>query len=276
MVLPAVFVSQGAPTLALEAGAAHAFLRHLGQNLERPRAILCVSAHWETAGPTVSTAVWPRTIHNFGGFPDALYQLRYPAPGAPELARQVVELLRAAGLAALSDPERGLDHGAWVPLLLMYPDADIPVVQLSIQSHIGPAQHLAVGRALAALREQGVLILASGSATHNLGAFRTYRGDDVPEWVVRFDRWLAQALAAGDTEALLAYRQLAPEAVRNHPSEEHLLPLFVALGAGGPRPVIQQLHASYTCGILSMAAYAFDSKAEAPESLQWSAEAVSL
>jgi 4,5-DOPA dioxygenase extradiol len=252
---PALFVSHGSPMLAVEPGLAADFLRSLGGRLERPKAILVVSAHWETAEPTVSTAEHPATIHDFGGFPKALYQLLYPALGAPELADTVVQLLTKANLTVRTDPARGLDHGAWVPLRLIYPDADIPVAQLSIQPHLGPAHHLKVGEALAPLVDQGMLILASGSATHNLGALRAQEGKTaLPVWVNEFDCWLKENLQKGDVEALLDYRSRAPYAHRNHPSEEHLLPLFVALGAGKEAHL---LHSSYTYGVLSMAVYNF-------------------
>ena len=262
MSLPSLFVSHGAPTLPLESVPAADFLRSLGGMLpRRPKSILAVSAHWETENPTVSAvAGTSETIHDFYGFPPALYALSYPAPGAPALAERVGDALAAAGLPALIDPRRGLDHGAWVPLLLMYPEADIPVAQLSIQSHLGPAHHLAVGRALASLRErEDVLILASGSFTHNLSAFRGQRPDS-PEldWAARFADWFADALIEGRVADLLAYRRLAPEALRNHPTDEHLLPIFVALGAAGEaRRKAQRLHHSTTYGALRMDAFAF-------------------
>lgn len=255
MRFPAVYVTHGAPTLPLDPGPARDFLRDLGERLGRPRAILAVSAHWATREPQVSLAAHPRTLHDFGGFPEALYRLQYPAPGAPELAGRVTELLRAAGLPAGTSADRGLDHGAWVPLMLMYPDATIPVTQLSIQPHLDPRHHHAVGQALAPLRDEGVLIVASGSATHNLHEFRGQGPDSPsPEWVTEFARWLDAAVTAGRTEDLLEYRARAPHAVRNHPTDEHLLPLYVAMGAGGTGSV---LHGSYTYGILYMGTYAF-------------------
>lgn len=256
--LPAIFLSHGSPDLPLTSGAATDFLKQLGTELEKPKAILVISAHWGTGHPTVSAAPNPRTIHDFSGFPTALYQLNYPASGAPELASRVAELLTQAGIQADIHSQRGLDHGAWVPLLLMYPDADIPVAQLSIQPHADPAHHLAIGRALAPLRQDGVLILASGSATHNLWELGRYAHlQTPPDWVQEFSDWLANAIAHHKTDDLLNYRQLAPHAVRNHPTDEHFLPLFVALGAGGDQAEGRSLHDSYTFGILSMAAYAF-------------------
>lgn len=243
--------------IALTDGPARRFLAGLGDDQARPSAILVVSAHWATARPTLSLADPPTTIHDFGPFDSRLNGLRYPAPGAPDLARRAQTLLADAGFAPEVAVARGLDHGAWIPLTLMYPAADLPVTQLSVQPHLGPAHHHAVGRALAPLREQGVMILASGSLTHNL---REIDFADVeaasPPWVDAFADWIADRLAATDLPALLDYRARAPEAARNHPTDEHLLPLFVAAGAGGAAPPIR-LHASRTHGTLAMDAYAF-------------------
>ncbi|HEY9735252.1 MAG TPA: class III extradiol ring-cleavage dioxygenase, partial [Trichocoleus sp.] len=175
-----------------------------------------------------------------------------------DLAKRVVELLSDAGLQAETHPSRGLDHGVWTPLMLAYPEAQIPVTQLSIQPGLGPEHHLMLGRALEPLRDEGVLILASGAATHNLWAFNSAYEAAPPEWVVAFDQWLEDAIAQHAVPNLLNYRQLAPHAADNHPTEEHLLPLFVALGAAGEQGQGRQIHHSYTYGVFSMAAYAFD------------------
>ncbi|MBV8859587.1 MAG: dioxygenase [Acidobacteria bacterium] len=257
--LPAVFVSHGAPTLAIEQNATVEFLKRLGAELGRPEAILCVSAHWNTQAPEVSGAERPETIHDFGGFPEELFRMRYPAPGAPQLAGRVRELLGQAGLACKVSPERGLDHGAWVPLGLIYPEADVPVTQLSLQPTLGTEHHFRLGRALAPLREEGVLILATGSATHNLA--RIGRGEVPPEWAREFDEWLFRKISEGALEELLDYRRLAPHASVAHPTEEHLLPLFVAMGAGSAESTARgrSLHRGWTWGSLSMAAYGFGS-----------------
>ena len=256
---PVIFVSHGAPTLPLEPGAARDFLSGLGAAIGRPRAILAVSAHWETALPAISTAAHPETIYDFHGFPAELYRLRYPAPGAPQLAARVAGLLQTQALQIDIDPARGLDHGVWTPLILMYPDADIPVTQLSIQPHLGPEHHARLGAALRPLREEGVLILASGSVTHNLREFgRHSPAAPPPSWVVEFNEWLAAALIAGRVSDLAAYRSKAPHAVRNHPTEEHLLPLFVATGAAGAKSKAERLHSSYAYGVIGMDAYRFD------------------
>jgi 4,5-DOPA dioxygenase extradiol len=257
--LPALFISHGAPTLPLEDSPARHFIETLGREIPKPRAILAVSAHWETATPAVSTAERPQTIHDFSGFPPELYKLRYPAPGAPELARRASELLAAKGMQADSDQTRGLDHGAWTPLLLMYPQADIPVTQLSIQPHQGPEHHFRIGEALRPLREEGVLIVASGSATHNLREFRANAlGSEPVDWALAFGEWLASAVEQGRAQDLLTYRSRAPEAVRNHPTDEHLLPIFVAAGAATPGVAGKRMHSSYAYGVIGMDAYRFD------------------
>lgn len=254
---PAVFISHGSPSLILEHTPARDFLAALGRALGRPKAILCASAHWETDEPTLNHTARPETIHDFFGFPKALYEIRYPAPGAPNVAEAASALLRDAGLGARRDPARGLDHGAWAPLYLMYPDAAIPVAQISVQPRRSAAHHLDVGRALAPLRRDGVLVLASGAATHNLGDFGRYPLNAEPApYAADFDRWLKDAIEDGRRDDLVHYRARAPHAARNHPSEEHLLPLFVALGAGTAKG--RQIHASFNYGVLSMAAYAFD------------------
>lgn len=254
--LPSLFVSHGAPTLPLDtASPARAFLSGLGRQLPRPEALLVVSAHWETRQPSLSSAARPATIHDFHGFPPALYQLRYPAPGAPALAGRAAGLLKAAGAAPLLDPGRGLDHGAWVPLLLAWPEADVPVVQLSVLAGGDAEAHLALGRALAPLRDEGVLILGSGGAVHNLGAL-SRGGGPAPDWALAFEDWLVGAVEAGDEAALAAWQDDAPTARRAQPSDEHFLPLFVALGAGDGGPG-RTLHRGFEHGSLSMAAFAW-------------------
>lgn len=257
--LPAIFVSHGSPMLAIEPAEARDFLATLPQVLpERPKAILVISAHWERLRPAVSAPPFNETIHDFGGFPPALYQLQYPAPSSSALAKRVAALLAAGGVPTDIDTRRGLDHGAWVPLMVAWPGADIPVIQLSVQTGLGPEHHYRLGQLLAPLRDEGVLIVGSGSFTHDLSSFRSSGGRiDAPEqdWVHRFAEWMAAALRGGRVDDLLNYRRLAPEAAHNHPTEEHLLPLFVALGAGETK--VEHLHQSTTYGILRMDAFAF-------------------
>lgn len=256
--LPTLFISHGAPTFALDPGRAGAGLRRAGALLPRPAAILVVSAHWETARPAVSLATRPDTIHDFYGFPEPLYRLRYPAPGAPDLAARTRALLTDAGFETAGDPAQGLDHGAWVPLMHLYPDADIPVTQLSIQTHLGPDHHWALGQALAPLTRENVLVIGSGSVTHNLREFRRLPEDsgEAP-YVKDFRDWLADAVARRDYTALRAYRTTAPEAARAHPSEDHFVPLFVALGAAADGERHARLHDGVTFGVIGMDNYLF-------------------
>jgi 4,5-DOPA dioxygenase extradiol len=260
--LPAIFVSHGSPMIAIEDAEARRFLQGLPDLLpERPKAILMVSAHWERLRPTVNAPQRNETIHDFGGFPQALFDITYPAPPCEPLAKRVAELLSAGGLPADIDTRRGLDHGAWAPLMLAWPNADIPVVQLSVQTHLGPEHHYRLGQLLAPLRSEGVLIVGSGSFTHDLSSFHISGGQiDAPEpdWVNVFAEWMVAALKEGRVSNLLDYRTLAPEAARNHPTEEHILPLYVALGAGPER--IDRLHTSTTYGILRMDAFGFGGK----------------
>jgi len=255
---PALFLSHGAPTLPLDDCPARVFISGLAEQLPRPEAILAISAHWDTDAPQANSVARNETIHDFYGFPEPLYRLQYPAPGSPELAARVVAALAAAGLAGSTDVGRGLDHGAWVPLLMMYPAHDIPVVQLSIQSRLGPAHHLQLGNALAALRDR-VLVLGTGSFTHNLRLMdRSGLNAPEPAWVREFSDWIHTALVEHRTDDLIRYRSLAPYAARAHPEDDHFMPLFAALGAGGNKPRVQRLHSSTTFGTLRMDAYSFN------------------
>lgn len=270
--LPTLFLSHGSPMHAIESGPAGEAWRELGATLPRPRAILMVSAHWETATPLLGAAERPETIHDFGGFPQALYALRYPAPGSPELAQRVATLLKQAGHPAAVNACRGLDHGAWVPLRRAYPQADVPVVQLSIQSALGPEHHLRIGEALVPLADEGVLVIGSGSVTHNLRDWMMVmqraasgRGLDASlaplPYVPEFADWLAARIAADDRAAVLDYRERSPGGARAHPSDEHFLPLFVAWGAAGAQARGRRVHQSIDAAALSMDAYQFDAAA---------------
>lgn len=258
LTLPSLFVSHGAPMLIHHPGPAHHFLKQLGSELERPRAILCVTAHWETDRPYISGSPASDAFHT-GGFSPEILQLRYPAPGDPALATKIADLLTKSGLECEIHPERGLDRGTWIPLMLIYPDASIPVIQLSVQPLQSPRYHLELGRQLKPLRQAGVLIVGSGSATHSLTDMTREPNDQAaPNWVVEFDQWLQTIVINNQVDVLLNYRQAAPQVERNHPTHEHLLPLFVALGAGGADIKPRLIHSSYTYGVLSMAAFAFD------------------
>jgi 4,5-DOPA dioxygenase extradiol len=257
-VLPSLFLSHGAPTLSLDPGATGARWQRLAQELPRPQAVLCVSAHWMTEEPAVSAPERNDTIHDFYGFPEPLYRLTYPAPGAPALAGRVVALLGEAGIATATDSARGLDHGAWVPLRLMYPDAAIPTIQLSIQPYRDAAWHHRLGNALAPLRREGVLVLASGGAVHNLRAV-AWQGGPAPQWAQQFDDWVASVLAEGREADLLEWQTRAPHAREAQPTPDHFLPLFVALGAAGPHARGERIHQGFTLGSLSMAAFRMES-----------------
>lgn len=255
----ALFVPHGAPTFALRPGAAGAALVRQAQAVPQPRAIVIVSAHWDTALPTVGFAERPQTIHDFWGFPEALYAIRYPATGCREAAEEVVAAIANAGLPVTKDAERGLDHGAWVPLRLMFPEADVPVIPLSIQSRGGPQQAYALGRALAPLAARGFLVIASGNVTHNLRDYQlaARSGGQTPAYVREFADWMATRLAAQDIPALLDYRRQAPGAVQAQPSDEHLLPLYVALGAAGEKAQAHRFHAGIDDYVIAMDAYSF-------------------
>ena len=256
--LPALFISHGSPMHALDPGAAGEAWAGLARSLPRPRAILIVSAHWETNVPMLTGNGKPETIHDFFGFPKPLYEIRYPAPGAPELAQRARALLQDAGFTAAVDGCRGLDHGAWSPLLHMYPKADIPVVQLSLQTELGPRHHYRLGRAVAPFADEGVLLVGSGHMTHNLRDWLRGARDVPPApYAKEFQSWVDERIRAGDHEALIEYRSRAPHAVRSHPTDEHFLPLFFALGAAGEDARPARIYDAIESGVLAMDAYAF-------------------
>jgi 4,5-DOPA dioxygenase extradiol len=254
--LPSLFVSHGAPTFAIEPGLAGAQLRAVGRALGKPKAIVVVSPHWMTQRVEITAAARPETIHDFGGFPRALYAIQYPAPGAPELAARVAQVLQASDIAASLNTRRGLDHGAWVPLLHMYPDADVPVVQVSIPMDTDAAKAFALGRALAPLAGEGVLVVGSGSLTHNLYEFRM---GDVQEaaYAREFSEWIRRAVLEGDTDKLVHALERAPHAQRAHPTTDHFLPLLVAAGAAKNALPATVLDGGIRHGVLAMESYVF-------------------
>ncbi len=257
--LPTLFLSHGSPMLAVEDSAAGRFLDGLGDQLPRPKAVVVASAHFMTDRPMLGAHPQPHTVHDFGGFPAPLYQIQYPAPGAPELAEDIAARLAHADLPAKVRPGHGLDHGVWVPLRRMYRQADIPVVPLSVQPYGTAAQHHAVGRALAPLRDEGVLVIGSGGFVHNLGDL-DWQHKDAPltAWAQEFGDWMHAMLSAHDWPALLDWQQRAPHARHAHPTVEHLMPLFVALGAAGETPNVRTIHRSHEFGSLALDAFAFD------------------
>jgi 4,5-DOPA dioxygenase extradiol len=256
--LPGLFLSHGSPMHALEAGAAGDAWAALGRRLGRPRAILMVSAHGETARPTLGGAAPPETIHDFRGVPPPLYEIRDPAPGAPDVAARALALLREQRIDAEIDETRGLDHGAWSPLLYAWPQADVPVVPLSLQTLRGPRHHVLLGKALAPLAREGVLIVGSGHLTHNLGEMRSVRDTSVgaaAPYVTEFQEWVRECIESRDLDRLQGYRRLSGGGARAHPTEEHFLPLFVALGAAGNAYRAERLLAHVEGGVMAMDAY---------------------
>jgi len=251
---PVLFLSHGSPMHAIRPGAVRAVWRGIARDMPKPKAILIASAHWETSIPALTGAARPETIHDFYGFPKPLYEVQYPAPGDPALAARALALLQSAGFATAVDPQRGLDHGAWSPLLHMYPEADIPVVQVAVQTELPARHHLELGRALAPLAAESVLIIGSGHMTHNL---RERRGDGPLPYAGEFQEWVRQKIAARDLDSLADYRALNPHGIRAHPTDEHFLPLFVALGAAGANYRAERLYAGIEMGSLAMDAYRF-------------------
>lgn len=255
--LPVVFISHGSPMHAiLPSEAAKVWATIPSMLPSQPRAILMVSAHWDTGVPLLGGAAQPETIHDFGGFAEELYRIRYPAAGAPDVAREAQALLRDAGITAGIDGCRGLDHGAWVPLLKMYPQSDVPVLQLSVQPELGAAHHLAVGRALVSLRDQGVLVVGSGHMTHNLRDWLRSPGQgSMTEYAHAFRDWVDLRIRERRIDELLQWETEAPYAQHAHPTPEHFLPLFIALGAAGMGYRASLLHSGYDKGVLAMDAY---------------------
>lgn len=254
--IPSVFISHGAPTFAMEPGRAGAQLRALGQALGKPKGIVIVSPHWMTRGLEVTASARPETIHDFGGFPAALFRLQYPAPGAPELAARAAQLLETYGGPVSLHPSRGLDHGAWVPLLHMYPDADVPVVQISLPYGSTEQQAFALGRALAPLAQEGVLVIGSGSLTHNLYEFRMGDAGEA-DYAQEFTHWIRNAVQQGDGDQLLHALERAPHAQRAHPTTEHFLPLLIAAGAARNVGPVTVLDGGIRHGVIAMESYVF-------------------
>lgn len=261
--MPTIFISHGGPNIVMSDTPARHYLESLRDRLPAPKAIVIVSAHFETDGVEVVTDAAPGMIYDFRGFAPELYEMVYPAPGAPDLAAKVFGLLDEAGMAPALREERGYDHGTWTPLKLAFPSADIPVVQVSIDPNRDAAWHYRLGRALAPLREEGVLIIGSGHITHNLKAFFSVmrQGADpdpaLASKVTEFTEWFADRLAAGDTDSLLAWKARAPYPAENHPTDEHLLPLFFAYGAAGPHPMAERVHHSVEYGFFVNDSYMF-------------------
>jgi 4,5-DOPA dioxygenase extradiol len=254
---PALFVSHGAPTFALEPGVLGPKLRQFGQRLKDLQAVAIVSAHWQTPGLQVMRTATPETIHDFAGFPPALYRLQYLAPGTPAMAGDTAALLKAAGFTVSFDDVRGFDHGVWVPLLYLLPEARVPVFQVSLPFAYNAKKALQLGRALKGLRDRGVLVMGSGSLTHNLREIGQTDPNNT-RYAGEFTAWVREHLESKDLAALVDYRRRAPHALRAHPTEEHFLPLLVALGASDDEDAVEIIEGGMTYGVLSMESYAFE------------------
>jgi len=255
---PALFVSHGSPMFAVEPGPLGVKLGELGTQWNNVRGMVVVSPHWQTKGLKVGNHPRPETIHDFGGFPKVLYTLLYPAPGSQDLSGQVWHTLMSAGLNAELDSEQGLDHGVWVPLLHLRPQADIPVIPVSLPFDATPATALALGQALSDLRNEGFVIIGSGSMTHNLHEFRGGSSVQSQTYVEEFSSWVRASIQKRESTNLLNYRTLAPHAVRAHPTDEHFLPLFVALGASTDEDSVDILETEIRYGMLSMESYVWN------------------
>ncbi|WP_223671175.1 dioxygenase family protein [Kangiella shandongensis] len=259
LTMPALFLSHGSPMLAVENNSTTQFFQSLGDNLNKPRAIIVLSAHFDLADSVqITSSNSLETIHDFYGFAEELYQLQYPAHGAPILSQQIADTLLRDELNVSLNLKRGLDHGAWIPLMWLYPEADIPVIQMSIDSTRGTHYHYRLGQELKHLRQQGVLLIGSGGITHNLRAFFTASSDSsYGAKAEAFSEWIAQQLSLGQHDNLLNYKQLAPHANFNHPTAEHLYPLFVTLGATEMDEPIKRIHQAMDHQVLSLDAYQF-------------------
>lgn len=261
-VFPPLFLSHGAPNMALKDSPVRDFMRGLAADYPRPDAIVSVSAHFETVGAKVVTDPQPEMIYDFRGFEAELYEMRYPAPGETSLANEVADLISDAGLPVTKVAQRGFDHGTWVPLSLVFPDADIPIVQVSIDPDETPAYHYRLGQALSSLPARNIAVIGTGNITHNLPALFSKGKDphldaNIKAWVDEFLDWFGSELDSGTVDNLLNYREKAPFAAENHPTDEHLLPLFVALGAAGTNKKARKIHASFDFEFLAMDAWEF-------------------
>ena len=254
-----LFVPHGSPMFALEPGAVGPALASAVQSLATPRAVIAISPHWETEVPTVGVARHMETIYDFGGFDPRLYEIKYPATGCPEAAQRVLEVLKSANFVTDVDMDRGLDHGAWVPLRCMFPDADVPIVPLSIQHHGGPLHAYRIGQALSPLLNEGFLVVASGNVTHNLRDWQLSLrlNDPPPDYVYQFADWIYDRMVTNDVERLLDYRRTQETGRRAHPRDEHLLTLFTAVGAAGKDARSEAFYRGISDNVIAMDGYAF-------------------
>lgn len=258
--MPSLFIAHGAPLIAIEDNEYTQFLNHLGRTMPKPKAIVLFSAHWESRTQQVSRVEEYDTIYDFGAFPEALFRIKYPAKGNKEITNEIMHLFTDQGISYDMDTERGLDHGAWVVLRLLYPDADTPVISMSVNPHLTPEEQYKIGKSLTSLREQDVLIIGSGGTVHNLRALDWTKGKgEVDDWALGFDEWLALHLKNWDTKALFHYKSLAPDAAKAVPpyGNEHFVPIFYAMGAADNKQEAKLLHRSYRYGNLSHSVWQF-------------------
>ncbi|MFC0561213.1 DODA-type extradiol aromatic ring-opening family dioxygenase [Halalkalibacter alkalisediminis] len=259
--LPALFIAHGAPLLAIEDNEYTQFLSQLGKQLPKPKAIVLFSAHWESNVQQVSSIDEYSTIYDFGAFSEELFRIQYPAKGSAEVTKEIQKLFKQHDVSFAIDGSRGLDHGAWVVLRLLYPNADIPVVSMSINRHLSPEEQYQVGKTLACLREKDVLVIGSGGTVHNLRALNWSDNGEVDDWALEFDEWLATRLENWDVESLFNYSSQAPGAQLAVPpyGNEHFVPLFYAMGAADNEKSANLLHRSYRYGNLSHSVWQFGS-----------------
>ncbi|BBI31406.1 DODA-type extradiol aromatic ring-opening family dioxygenase [Cohnella abietis] len=256
--MPSYFFAHGAPSLVLDELEYTTFLKSFSTTIPKPKAIVLFSAHWESRTQTVSDVPSTySTIYDFSGFQDELYEMTYPARGEGSVSKEIEQLFKKHGIESAIDVERGLDHGAWAILKLMYPDADIPVITLSVNRYHTNEEQYRIGKALAELREKDVLIIGSGGTVHNLRRLN-WRADVAEAWAEAFDKWLEDKLLAWDTQALFEYRAQAPYAVEAVPTNEHFIPLLLAMGAGDGNRQAKLLHRSYQYGTLSLSCWQFN------------------
>lgn len=257
--LPSFFIAHGAPLLAIENNEYTQFLNQLGQNLPRPKAIVLFSAHWESHFQKVSEVEEYDTIYDFGGFDPKLYTIKYPAPGDLGAAQEIKDLFTANGIPFQVENKRGLDHGAWVVLRMIYPNADVPVIAMSVNPNLSPEEQYKIGKSLTALREKDILIIGSGGTVHNLRAVNFADNGQIDQWAVEFDDWLAHHLYHWDLESLFKYASLAPNAEYAVPrfGNEHFIPIFYAMGAADESRNAKLLHRSFRYGNLSHSVWQF-------------------
>ncbi|WHY85660.1 class III extradiol ring-cleavage dioxygenase [Neobacillus novalis] len=257
--IPSLFVAHGSPLLAIENNEYTKFLTQLGQNMPRPKAVILFSAHWESNVQKVSDVDQYSTIYDFGGFDEALYKIQYPAHGNQQIAKEIEGLFTESGVPFEFDTQRGLDHGAWIVLRLLYPNADIPVISMSVNSRLTPEEQYKIGKTLSALRAQDILVIASGGTVHNLRAVKWNDNGQVDQWALEFEDWLAYHLEKWDLTTLFKYDSLAPNAEIAVPpyGSEHFIPIFYAMGAADDSRNATLLHRSFRYGNLSHSVWQF-------------------